>query len=445
MMRLSSISSSTTGALLFLLLITSNTSCHGWSSMSIINNIPSSVRLNKNNQPRLCSVVGGIVTTIARVGLCLPHSTEQLRVEVSAKSNRDLLRGKVQKLSIDVQKSKSIFLKVNEFYVDGTNLDFGWYPLLLTTIPTALVLSRSIFFTIKALMTCFYLNSLRGYIKAARDKNKNNELLVPGSNINTNNSPSSSSSLSSWFEPVRKVLGGKAPCRLNYGIVLTDDNIATSSLLKFVFRIILQYIMKNSVLKVAATAGDTAQTMVNKNNQIGQQYTTNKEEDSSKLTRLLSATSFELSGPLRFTPDGHLMIPSKAVIPPNNNEQQINQNNNSKSYLDFILRTKIQGGNYNDWTMMNNPNNPKQEGALLQFVDPECRFDVSAVTPLPGVLSKFLPTVLWLPIGGGVGIPFGGKLNRIQRVDITDGECQLKGEISFFEKNKKEYGLSFSN
>eukprot|EP00546_Thalassionema_frauenfeldii_P019880 CAMPEP_0178894668 /NCGR_PEP_ID=MMETSP0786-20121207/147_1 /TAXON_ID=186022 /ORGANISM="Thalassionema frauenfeldii, Strain CCMP 1798" /LENGTH=241 /DNA_ID=CAMNT_0020564789 /DNA_START=553 /DNA_END=1278 /DNA_ORIENTATION=- len=202
---------------------------------------------------------------------------------------------------------------------------------------------------------------------------------------------------------------------MDYNLILTDKNLADSMLLRRGLKSVLQSLMENSVLKTAAAAGDTAEIMLMENEKAFD--SSSLKEPKFKLTRLLSATSFDLRETPSFA-DGRLIMFSKADIP----DGSLTGDNDRRSYLDFTLRTSLKAGK----VMIG-----EQKQNVLQFAYPECRFDVTAA-PLPGVIGGLLPPVLWLPVGSGIGVPLGEK-HELKRAVISNGKCQLNGCVSFFE------------
>lgn len=383
------------GILVLLLLVLNS---YAWS-------IPDKLRLNSNGQPRLCSAVGVGLNIMTRAALCFPSSSEEFAIKVSSKSNRAVLRGDIQQISIHVKQSKSPLLQLNQFDLQGSNLKFGWIPLVLTVAPLAMPFLVSAIRRYLLLMITYY----------CLWKMRKQRLATDSSNRIINRSADNTESEVSLGARLKGALGG-APCNLNYSMVLTNDNIENSTILRRAANLILESLMTNSVLKTAAIAGDTAQMLQDvETDESGKLVL---KESSFQLTKLLSATSFELLQAPTFANDGHLVLTSQAVLP-------------SQSSLDFILRTKIQG---NEMAREGKIFSEKQYG--LEFAYPECRFETAAA-PLPGLIkNNILPPILWLPVGPGVAVPLG-KQHQIKGVYISEGKCRLNGRISFFEKEQR--------
>ena len=236
---------------------------------------------------------------------------------------------------------------------------------------------------------------------------------------------------------------GGATSNLSFEMVLSNENLENSFLFTQSSKFLLRFLMKNSVLQTAAIVGDAVndnsiQTSVSKPSsqqntnllpsasgklaKINQQDTPTPPSDPSrdspknKLSRLLSATAFELREPPTFRPEdgkNHLEFISVAILP------------EDQARLDFVLRTTLVAG--------------RNRGFLLQLVQPECRFDVKEATsslPLPKIVSGLLPKVLWLPIGPGVSIggddensSNGGGLAIQELTVLPEGKCKVGGNI----------------
>merc|ERR1712070_1275784 len=134
-----------------------------------------------------------------------------------------------------------------------------------------------------------------------------------------------------------------------------------------------------------------------------------------KLSRLLSATAFELREAPTFHPEdgkNHLQFVSVAILP------------EDQARLEFVLRTTLEAGRKRD--------------CLIRLMQPECRFDVKEATsslPLPKVVSELLPKIIWLPIGAGVSIgeDTDGRINgglSIRDVSVSpEGKCIIGGDV----------------
>ena len=375
--------------------------------------VPRRIRLNSKGQPRLCSVVGLTLNVMTRSILCLPTSCNDFSIDVAATSNRQILRGNIQKISINVRQSRSPFLQVDRFQLDGSNLTLGWTPLVLASLPFVIKIFKPPIFKLLALFWFWKI------IRAKRlDTSEGTATAANGMK-----SPSSTTTTLGLSDRLKKALGG-SPCQLDYMLLLTNDDMRNSSLLRYLTNTVLQSLMENSVLKTAAVAGDTARILQDASidADTGQLIL---KESNFRLTRLLSATSFELENSPQFTSDGHFLLPSKAVI-----RDEASQGS-SQSTLYFTLRTRIQG---NDIWLQGKEG--KQHA--LEFASPEIFFDVQN-TSLPRVVLAFLQA-LWVPVGSGVAFPLGRR-HRIQLVRITDGRFQMNGRLFLFGSRQGSGGL----
>jgi len=73
----------------------------------------------------------------------------------------------------------------------------------------------------------------------------------------------------------------------------------------------------------------------------------------------------------------------------------------------------------------------------IGFESPECRFNVNAAaSKIPNALGKFLPSVLWIPVGPGVFLPLG-RSNRVQKVIVTGNKCRIEGSYVLWDEEKE--------
>lgn len=356
--------------------------------------VPDRLRLNGQGQPRLASACAYFVKAATRACLCFPSSIEEFNVQVHAKSNRAVLQGKIDQLAVNVKQSKSSWLNVNQFDLQSVKLDLGWKPLFFLSAPMLFILSRSFRFLVIMYWYLWTVRKLWSY-------------------TTTNNDHSFLNKVQSIEDKIQRFMSVNR-CKLDYNLILTDRNLADSMLLRRGLKSVLQSLMENSVLKTAAAAGDTAEIILMENEKA-RDSSSSLKEPKFKLTRLLSATSFELRETPSFA-DGRLIMFSKADIP----DGSLTGDSDRWSYLDFTLRTSLKAGK----AMIG-----EQKQNVLQFAYPECRFDVTAA-PLPDVIGGFLPPVLWLPVGSGIAIPLGEK-HELKRAVISNGKCQLNGRVSF--------------
>jgi len=440
----------------FLLILTTTIILDSTNALTIV--IPDKLRLNQNTgQPRTCSVIGGALHVMTRVALlggpCSIFTSKEndngkFQIEVKAESNRAALQGKLQQVSIRVQDSKSPFgcdwhwLEVDTFEVEGSNLDLGWMPLIVSAgLPLMLFLrpARRLVW-----LSCYYY--MWTLIQKLRLSKTQTQTVTP---------------FDRFKRRISTIVGGE-PSELRYTVVLSNDNLANSALLKQCCKFLLNSLMQNSVLQTAAIVGDAMAVKENNNrrmnmnmmeqntntqtnartNQVGelaiwqqqqQQQQPLQQSNNNELSKLLSATSFEMLEAPTFQEGKYLQFVSQAVLP------------DDQGRLDFVLRTKIRGGGNDDDDGNNNP-------CLLQFVQSEIGFDVTEATsylPLPNIVSNFLPKVLWLPVGSGIAI--GGQsqssagdgdgrstrssCHSIQNAQVLkEGKCLIQGRLSFLQK-----------
>jgi len=401
-------------------------------------------------QPRACKAIEGAVRVATKIVLLGATSKTPSKIVVEAESNRAALGGKLSKLSVTARDMKSPLglLEVERFNVDGSDLKLGWTPLATTAgIPLVLLLPpvRQSLWTFSIY---FYLwtvvRRLAKRIAASEDAAENGA----ARNIERR-MEAAQAYVKRWR---RRVMGG-SPCHFELKMVLSNENLLNSFLLRQSSKSLLTFLMKNSVLQTAAVVGDAVsdtQTPKKQNrNQLPgplsgklarvdqqqkrEQPSSNVEmvSDGSKnnLSRLLSATAFELREAPTFRPEdgkNHLQFVSVAILP------------DDQARLDFVLRTTLEAGGDRSW--------------LIRFVQPECRFDVTEATsslPLPKVFSNLLPKILWLPIGSGVAIGGGsdGGSARSGGLSIRDvrvvpgGKCEIRGRVSLSTPYPSDGGL----
>ena len=444
-----------------LLLLTTTIILDSTNALTIV--IPDKLRLNQHTgQPRTCSVIGGALHIMTRVALLGGSSSDkfQIKVKVKAESNRAALQGKLQQVSIRVQDSKSLFrlLEVDTFEVEGSNLQLGWMPLIVSAgLPLTLFLRPA-----RRLVSCVWTLSCYYYLWTLIQK-----LTSQGRGVPVINKKQTTQTPFDRFKlKIKRLLGGE-PSELQYTVVLSNDNLANSALLKQSCKFLLNSLMQNSVLQTAAIVGDLVQEennrqMVEQNTntqtnelaiwqqqqqqQLRQQQQPLQQSNNNQLSKLLSATSFKMLEAPTFREGKYLQFFSQAVLP------------DDQGRLDFVLRTKIRGGgmgrtndynNKNDNNYNNYDDDRNNNPGLLQFVESECGFDVTKATsylPLPNIVSNFLPKVLWLPVGSGIAI--GGQsqssagdgrtrssFHSIENAQVLpEGKCRIQGRLSFLQK-----------
>eukprot|EP00751_Fragilariopsis_kerguelensis_P010492 CAMPEP_0170799034 /NCGR_PEP_ID=MMETSP0733-20121128/26763_1 /TAXON_ID=186038 /ORGANISM="Fragilariopsis kerguelensis, Strain L26-C5" /LENGTH=251 /DNA_ID=CAMNT_0011150605 /DNA_START=661 /DNA_END=1416 /DNA_ORIENTATION=- len=225
-------------------------------------------------------------------------------------------------------------------------------------------------------------------------------------------------------------LVGGSLCQFNYTLILNDDNIAQSSLIRLFTKSIVQSFMANSALPVAAAAGDTANQLLKEvedqatmrpdnssSNNNALSIWKQNESSSFELSKFLSATSFDVSGDPTFGKNGYVCLPCVAVLP------------NNQGNLSFALRTKLRA------LSRSKRNNHITNG--LEFLPPDCRVDVDAALPsnTNNWTKKFLPSVVWLPIGSlGMVLPLG-KNTSIEKIIMKDRGCEFQGKVLLFQED----------
>jgi hypothetical protein len=438
------------------------TTANGLGLNSFVDNAASRVpnawkRDPTTGQPRVCKLIEqtlGVATRIILLGGSSTTSTSKTSpYVVEAESNRAALGGSLSKLSIAIDNSRSPLglLAVEHLEVEGSNLKLGWRPLIATAgVPLALFV-RPIRQSVWTLSIYYYLWSVARTL-AQRGVASSKDASVTSTARNIDQRMQAVEVYADRWK--RRILGG-SPSDVRFEMVLSNDNLANSTLLRQASKFLLRFLMKNSILQTAATVGDAVsdsqqqqQQQQQASNQwrrnqnllkgssplekIGQRQPppsngNNSARDNTprnKLSSLLSATAFELKeAPTFMAEDGknHLQFVSKAILPDN------------QGRLDFVLRTTLEAGRGN------------RDSGVLRFVQPECRFDVTEATSsllLPKVVSGLLPKVLWLPIGSGVAIGggagdatggSGGGLSIRNLRIIPGGECMIAGNLSFLK------------
>ena len=401
-------------------------------------------------KPRACRAIEKTIGLATRVALLGGGGGKQsqnensgvskwTRIEVDADSNRSALSGNLNKLSITVCNSRSPLglLDVESLTVEGNDLNLGLSPLVTTTGVPLILLVPPVRRTVWTLSLSYYLWTVAKRL-AKRGA------MTKGSSATTASSIEQSMEATEVFvDGWRKRLMGGSPSNFSFEMIVSNENLENSFLLTQSSKFLLRFLMKNSVLQTAAIVGDAVndnsiQTSIpkspsqQKNNllsnasgklaRINQQETPQppldpaSESPKNKLSRLLSATAFELREAPTFRPEdgkNHLQFVSVAILP------------EDQGRLDFVLRTTLVAGRNRD--------------CLLQLVQPECRFDVEEATsslPLPKIVSGLLPKVLWLPIGPGVSIggdgensSNGGGLSIREITIVPEGKCKIGGDI----------------
>jgi hypothetical protein len=448
-------------------------SSHAWS-----------IRLNSQGQPRLCSVVAASLNGITRIGLGNANNANngKKQVVVTAKSNRDVLQGKFQQISISLKNNQSPWLTMDQLDIKGENLQFGYTPIFIPLLCTILFRSPSLvlLFPLIKIMSmdqrqrimmmeyynsqpnvnkiCIRLVSISilfryqslAFLLLFSETLRNQRIrLMTKEYLNYEYIKQTTETTKRSFQRLKrllwKIIGGE-PCQFNYELTLNNDNIAQSSLIRLFTKSILQSFMANSALPLAAAATDATNQLLkevedqqqqqqsatinpissgsiissNNNNNNNNAMSVWKENESSsfQLSKLLSATSFDLQGDPTFGKGGYVYLPCVALLP------------NDQGNLSFTLRTKVRALRRGKWGNTSNG---------LEFEAPASRVDVDAALPsnTNDWTRKFLPNVIWLPIGSpGMVLPLG-RDTSIERINMNDERCQVQGQVRFFQENDK--------
>jgi hypothetical protein len=441
-----------------------------------------SIRYNSQGQPRLCSVVAASLNGITRIGLGNAKNSNngKKQVVVTAKSNRDVLQGKFQQISISLENNQSPWLSMDQLDIKGENLQFGYTPILIPLLCTILFRSPSLvllfpFIKIMSMdqrqriMMMNYYNSQSNVNKICirlvsisilfryqslaflllfSETLRNQRIrLMTKEYLNYEYIKQTTETTKRSFQRLKRLLWtiiGGEPCQFSYEVTLNNDNIAQSSLIRLFTKSILQSFMANSALPLAAAATDATNQLLKEVEDQQQQTTTinpnisgsitrinsnsnnnamsvwkENESSSFQLSKLLSATSFDLQGDPTFGKGGYFYLPCVALLP------------NDQGNLSFTLRTKVRALGRSIW------GNTSDYG--LEFEAPASRVDVVAALPsnTNDWTRNFLPNVIWLPIGSpGMVLPLG-RDTSIERINMNDERCQVQGQVRFFQENDK--------
>jgi len=462
-----------------ILLLLLSPSSHAWS-----------ICYNSQGQPRLCSVVAASLNGITRIGFgkVVSHNNAnndngKKQVVVTAKSNRDVLQGKFQQISISLKNNQSPWLTMEQLDIKGENLQFGYTPILIPLLCTIVLRSPSLvllFPLIKSMsmdqrqriLMMEYFNSQSNETKICTmivsiailfryqflsfllffsEMLRNQRIrLMTKEYLNYEYIQRTTKTTMRSFQRLKRLLWsiiGGSPCQFNYALTLNNDNIAQSSLIRLFTKSILQSFMANSALPLAAAATDATNQLL-KEVEVRQQTTTinpisndsiinsssnnalsvwkENESSSFQLSKLLSATSFDLRGDPTFGKGGYVYLPCVALLP------------NDQGNLSFTLRTKVRALRRSKWGNTSSRSNDNIMNGL-EFEAPASRVDVDAALPsnTNDWTRKLLPKVVWLPIGSsGMVLPLG-RDTSIERIDMSDERCQVQGQVRFFQENDK--------
>ena len=375
-------------------------------------------KTDRSGKPRLASVVEKFIGIGTRVGL-FARSAENISVAVDAASNRDVIRGNLKQVAIHVKRSQGPLLNINELDVQGSDLKLGWWPTVFTILPFIMMKLRPSLFDI-----LFYFGLYKLYSASQNYYNPQQR------------SPTLISSL-------KQKLHGK-PCALKYRLILSENDVQHSSLLKIGLNFVLRSLMLNSVIGEAAALADASSAIKNNSVNLAEATNTKRLNNQPKfllkpngnnsnnlalgnqksqrqspspapkqqpiqrqeqmLTKLLEATSFQLAN-VTFV-GGRMFWNADAIFPESNGQTK----------LSYVLRTTPQA-------VLDN------QDQMIAFTHPECQFSLGAA--IKGPFERFLPD-LWIPVGPGVAVSMGRY--QILGVETKDGSCQIDGRIPLFQK-----------
>jgi hypothetical protein len=378
-----------------------------------------SIRRNSKGQPRLCSVVTATLDACTRLALGKSSSKQ---ISVQAESNRKVLHGQFQEISIAIKNSQSPLCKLKELNVQVQDLNLGYTPFLVSIALPFTFLCAS-----PSLLLCLFLST-------TLIRNQRRRFLITESS-SSDTFQKLEKRLQTLYQKAKSVLGGSTSL-LKYTFTLTDQSIIQSAPLSLFAKSLVQSFMSNSVLPLAAAAGDTAKQLM-----LLQEQETSSQNgalalwkentlSSFQLSKLLSATSFELRGDPTFANNGYLLLPCVASLP------------NDQGALDFTLRTKLTP-RYNIGISENPLLVERRKTNGLEFEAADCRVDVDTVLPAANEWTKkLLPSVVWLPIGSvGMVLPLG-KSHSIKRLlTRDDGTCDIIGQFELFPKKEEKQTL----
>lgn len=402
--------------------------------------------------PRL---VSGLETAIrSTIRLLFISRCSSFTVKVTAPSNRALLRGSLDSLSISARNCIFRFgvLQLSRWEVSGANLRLGYVPLILPILPLVIWRIRGFLWSL-----LFGMLVMRSFGLSPEAKNPIRALSVPF-----------------WL--------GARPSSLNCSVAVSNDDVANSSLLRLYLRWILRSLVMNSVVGAAAAFGDAATSVRKDIDQMQKQQRKQQQhqgganavpllpskdtgtgvtgKSSSALaapgatpkssssfgggsqqqqqqqqgltSELLSATSFELKG-ASFTKD-RVVFEADAVMPPKRGDNRM-----QKSRLAFTIRARIEPTVLVDGQSSIAGGRRRKYNALA-FTNPECRL---CTAPLlrNSFLGRVVPNTVWVPFGSGVAVPFGEKCEiyraeasivSLKGVESDDGIFRIDGAVTLF-------------
>ena len=380
--------------LLWLILLVSPVMVHAWK-------IPTAWRHTATGEPRLAAVARGTLQGTLRVVL-VATSVNDCRVQGTAASNRDVLRGRWQDLNIHVRQLRGPLWHIERLNIQAIGAPtWGRWPWVWLAATLGLWMLRRSW--VWLILGAYYYFLRKQYVRTTAPEQ------------------STSPAPPSW----RKHLDGE-PWALDYQLVLSQDNLQQSLGWKLALKAVLRSIMLNSVLGVAAAAGDAWQQALaqeqtklksakpveqNPRRLLGESadnsnsaknlrdldtYNNGIDPQSSPsdaaLTKLLHATDFALVN-TRIAPQNRLLLDARA------------SSSNTTSFS-YTLRVDVQDG----FT---------KEGPQLVFANPAVCFRTGV---LLGSLGEHVLPDVYLPVGPSVAVPLRPRhqLHSVRTIMATD-------------------------
>jgi len=391
-------------------------STSGSRDIAVVNNSFADKNNRHNNKdinshptkPRLVSLLETTIKLFTKHILLKQCAT--ISVNINATSNRALLQGKINELSISMRDCIFRFnmLSFKKLDISAGNLHLGYMPFILPQLPFLLWRMRSYIWT--AFVSVFILQ-MTGYIE--------------------------STALSQIYQRVKErmynIVGARSST-INYSMAITQENIANSSILMFWLKGILRSLVDNSVVGAAAVFGDVQKEVdsevrrqaANSDRAVpllpsssdGSSISVQPQSDQQQgiTSALLSATNFELHNTM--FQDNRIVLEATAVVP---------EKTSSSRRYPFTIRAKIIPTSVINGQLIENGDKYN----ALGFASPECRLNSTPLTA-GTILGNLIPDVLWIPFGAGVAVQLGKNNCRIYRADIANDTCRLDGSFTMF-------------
>jgi hypothetical protein len=329
-------------------------------------------------QPLLARAYSKALRVVIRVGT-LFGTIDGLDVRCEAKSNRNVVTGKISSLQIDVDRISSPFLKTNDFQLVGTDLELGFGPLLLLLTPFLLVSTRQVL----SLMLC----------------------LVLGPRL---------------FQKRQNTQKPKQISVATYRLGLTGDDLsAPNTLLRLILHRSMDHLLRNSVVGTILAASKVQQSRTTQ---------TQQERMVSELTSALDENSTKLEMKrVSVGENGRLILDAVANFP--------NPSSRTRSRLDFVVRLSLSPldddlmriAAAETATIGNTVKQLQQsDGCGIMVTNAELKASFNRDTmgvPLE-LFGKPLPD-LWIPVvSGGLAYSFGRR-HRVVSIESTPSQDRL--------------------